>query len=57
MNHGSTKPGIERLVETCVNAFQIPENIEHYTPRDFERAQRQFVRFCLQVGFGPGREG
>jgi len=44
------KPGIERLVAAYVDAFQIPENLNHYAPDDFESAQRRFVRFCLQNG-------
>lgn len=47
---GSAKPGIERLVAAYVDAFQIPENLNHYAADDFEKAQRQFVRFCLQRG-------
>ena len=46
----SAKPGIERLVAAYVDAFQIPENLDHYAPDDFEKAQRQFVRLCLQHG-------
>lgn len=44
------RPGIEQLVTVYVEAFQIPENFNHYAPDDFERAQRRFVRFCLQNG-------
>ena len=47
---GSAKRGIERLVAAYIDAFQIPENLNHYAPDDFEKAQRQFVRFCLQHG-------
>ena len=50
MEGSSAKPGIERLVATYIDAFQIPENLNHYAPDDFEKAQRQFVRFCLQHG-------
>jgi hypothetical protein len=46
----SIKPGIERLVAAYVDAFRIPENLNHYAPDDFESAQRRFVRFCLQNG-------
>ena len=46
----SPNHGIERLVEAYITAFQIPENLNHYAPEDFEKAQRRFVRFCLQRG-------
>jgi hypothetical protein len=42
--------GIHRLVAAYADAFRIPENIDHYAPHDFAKAQRQFVRFCLQHG-------
>jgi hypothetical protein len=51
MTQGSPlNPGIERLIAAYVNAFRIPENLNHYAPDDFEKAQRQFVRFCLRQG-------
>jgi len=49
-------PGIHRLVTVYTDAFRIPENLNHYAPHDFEKAQRQFVRFCLRHG-GLFQEG
>ena len=54
MTAGSSRNhGIEKLVEAYIAAFQIPENLNHYAPDDFEKAQRRFVRFCLRKGFSP----
>jgi hypothetical protein len=57
MKHHGSKHGIERLVSVYVDAFQIPENLEHYAPEDFEKAQRRYVRFCLQHGPGDRKGG
>jgi hypothetical protein len=56
MEGGSDKPGIERLIATYSAAFQIPENTNHYAPEDFEKAQRQFIRYCLQYGIPRATE-
>ncbi|MGA6926804.1 MAG: hypothetical protein WBY88_14040 [Desulfosarcina sp.] len=55
MQQPNAEQGIERLVKRYADAFQIPENVEHYSPDDFTRARRQFVRFCLEQGPGTCR--
>ena len=46
----NNKVGLERLVKAYIAAFRIPENLDHYAPEDFEKAQREFIRHCLQQG-------
>ena len=53
MDQSVNKPGIKRLIDKYVSEFRIPENLEHYSPEDFEKAERRFVKFCLNQGPPP----
>ena len=44
------RPGIDRIVDKYRQQFRVPENIEHYSERDFHQAERQYLRFCLTQG-------
>lgn len=48
--------GIENLIRRYSRAFRIPENLEHYSRRDFERAEKRFVKHCLEQGCTLSRE-
>ncbi len=39
--------GMDRLVEKYRRQFRIPENLNYYSERDFQRAERAYLRFCL----------
>ena len=48
MDHTRNKAlGLERLVEKCRAEFRRPENIDHYSKKDYRAAEKKFVRFCL----------
>ena len=42
--------GMDRLVEKYRRQFRIPENLNHYAESDYHRAERHYLRFCLQRG-------
>ena len=42
--------GMDRLVEKYRRQFRIPENLNHYAESDYHRAERHYLRFCLQSG-------
>lgn len=42
--------GMDRLVEKYRQQFRIPENLNYYSERDFERAERAYLRLCLNRG-------
>ncbi len=57
-NRYVSERGIERLIKKYVREFRIPENLMHYAPNDFSKAEKQFVKFCLANGlFTEAREG
>jgi hypothetical protein len=52
MAHGrKDELGIRRLIKKYINGFRIPENLNHYSHKDFEKAQKQFVKHCLKQGY------
>lgn len=46
-NSKSASHGIELLVEKCRNEFHRPENTNFYEQDDYKRAERKFIKFCL----------
>lgn len=42
--------GLERLIRRYVEQFRIAENLEHYSRKDYKKAQKRFVKHCLQEG-------
>lgn len=42
--------GMDRLVEKYRRQFRIPENLDYYSERDFQFAEREYLRFCLTRG-------
>lgn len=39
--------GIELLVEKCREKFRCPENTDFYEDDDYKKAERKYVKFCL----------
>jgi hypothetical protein len=39
--------GLKNLIMSFRKAFNVPENINHYTERDLKNAERSFVRCML----------
>ena len=48
--HIKSETGIKRLIRKFTDEFSIPENLENYSAEDFEKAQKKFVKYCLQTG-------
>jgi len=46
----SDHQGIDRIVAKYRQRFRVPENLDHYSERDFHEAERQYLRFCLTNG-------
>ena len=48
MNTGSnTKSAIRLLVQNCRKQFRISENLDHYSEKEYRKAERKYVKFCL----------
>ena len=43
----SARTGLQRLIDCHRRKFRIPENLDHYSPRDLERAERRYLKFVL----------
>jgi hypothetical protein len=41
------KTGKERLLEHYRRAFRTPENLNHYSPEDYELAERKYLKGAL----------
>jgi len=46
--------GMQRIVKEYRRQFRIPENLNHYSKKDFQEAEKKFLKFCLQKGCGVG---
>lgn len=46
----SDAEGIVKLIRRYRQAFRISENLNHYSPEDYQAAEKQFVKFCLENG-------
>jgi hypothetical protein len=42
--------GLLNLIEHYRKMFRVPENLDHYSKEDLQRAERKFIRFALQKG-------
>lgn len=42
-----TNQGLEQMVKQCRNAFRRPENTKYYNDKDYQAAERRFVKYCL----------
>jgi hypothetical protein len=42
--------GIKLLIKNLKKEFRIPENLEHYSEKDFQEAEKKYLKFCLQNG-------
>jgi hypothetical protein len=43
------KSGKERLLEYHRKLFRTPENLNHYSPEDYELAEKKFLK-CIVLG-------
>jgi len=42
--------GIRLLIKTAKKKFRVPENLNHYSARDFKRAEKKFLKVCVLGG-------
>lgn len=40
--------GLQRLVAYYQQLFDIKENVDHYSPSDYQNAKRSFVKYLLE---------
>jgi len=55
MKYARCNSGIEKLTEQYRAIFRIPENINHYSEKDYQAAERKFLKFALLTGSVPVR--
>ena len=41
--------GLKNLISIYREAFQLPENLNHYSGSDFKHAERNYVKHMLQT--------
>jgi hypothetical protein len=41
------RPGIHLLLKRYRTLFRIPENLNHYSKKDYEIAERKFIKHVL----------
>ncbi len=40
--------GIQALIKIYKNTFRIPENLNHYSEKDYRNAERKFLKYALE---------
>jgi hypothetical protein len=43
-----TNRGIKSLIRLYKTIFRIPENLNHYSKRDYRKAERKFLKYALE---------
>jgi len=43
-------PGLQLLIEKYRKKFQTPENLEHYSEKNYKRAERKYLKYVLKYG-------
>ena len=41
---------IKELVRRYRKRFRVPENLDHYSKRDYEIAEQKYVKMCITRG-------
>ena len=39
--------GLKTLIEHYRDVFRIPENVNHYCPKDYKIAEKKFIKYVL----------
>ncbi len=42
--------GIQLLIKGAKKKFRVPENLNHYSAKDFKRAEKKFLKVCVLGG-------
>jgi len=45
--------GIQLLLKKYRNVFRIPDNQKYYSERDYEAAERRFLKYALLTRLNP----
>jgi hypothetical protein len=43
-----TNRGIRSLITLYKSIFRTPENLNHYSERDYRKAERKFLKYALE---------
>ena len=43
-----TNRGIKSLIRLYKSIFRTPENLNHYSKRDYRKAERKFLKYALE---------
>jgi hypothetical protein len=43
-----TNRGIKSLIRLYKSIFRTPENLNHYSERDYRKAERKFLKYALE---------
>ena len=43
-------PGMEKLTQKYRTIFRVPENLNHYSEKDYQIAERKFLKYALEDG-------
>jgi hypothetical protein len=43
-----TNRGIKSLIKLYKSLFRIPENLNHYSIKDYRKAERKFLKYALE---------
>ena len=50
MHKGRSNPGIRRLTQKYRAIFRVPENLNHYSEKDLQIAERKFLKYAMEDG-------
>ena len=48
--HSEHKSGIQLLLDRYRASFRVPENLNHYSEKDYKRAERKFLKYAIEQG-------
>jgi hypothetical protein len=40
--------GLNRVIKKCRNKFRRPENTDYYSKRNYKKAERKYIKLCLE---------
>ena len=50
MQNKTTQNGMKLLVRKYRRQFRIPENLDHYTDKDYKTAEQKYIKMCVLKG-------
>ena len=46
-DHNKKNLGLIILTRQCREKFKIPENLNHYSEKDYKKAERKYIKYVL----------